>query len=87
MTAESNYRIEIARLYSDWLKGPMLDFQPMSSKTKTNCTMKCSAIGIGFNGAETNCRIALILGILLMNSCNTDKFLATTIICSLSALN
>ena len=49
--------------------------------------LKCSAIGIGFNGAETNCRIAPILGILLMNSCNTDKFLATTIICSLSTLN
>ena len=49
--------------------------------------LKCSAIGIGFNGAETNCRIAHILGILLMNSCNTDKFLATTIICSLSTLN
>ena len=49
--------------------------------------LKCSAIGIGFNGAETNCRIAHILGILLMNSCNTDKCLATTIICSLSALN
>ena len=49
--------------------------------------LKCSAIGIGFNGVETNCRIAHILGILLMNSCNTDKFLATTIICSLSALN
>ena len=27
-----------------------------------------------FNGAETNCRIAHILGILLMNSCNTDIF-------------
>ena len=40
-----------------------------------------------FNGAETNCRIAHILGILLINSCNTDNFLATTIICSLSALN
>ena len=32
------------------------------------------AIGIGFNGAESNCRIAHILGILLMNSCNTDIF-------------
>ena len=31
--------------------------------------------------------IAHILGILLMNSYNTDNFLATTIICSLSALN
>ena len=29
--------------------------------------LKCSAIGIGFNGAETNCGIARILGILLMN--------------------
>ena len=50
------------------------------------CGQRCSAIGIGFNGAETNCRIAHILGILLMNSCNTDRFLATTIICSLSTL-
>ena len=33
-----------------------------------------SAIGIGFNGAETNCGIAHILGILLMNSCYTDIF-------------
>ena len=30
-----------------------------------------SAIDIGFNGAETNCGIARILGILLMNSCDT----------------
>ena len=27
-----------------------------------------------FNGAETNCGIAHILGILLMNSCNTEIF-------------
>ena len=46
-----------------------------------------SAVGIGFNGAETNCGIAHILGILLMNSCNTVSiFLATAIICSLSTL-
>ena len=32
--------------------------------------LKCSAIGIGFNGAETNCRNARILGILLMNGYN-----------------
>ena len=32
--------------------------------------LKCSAVGIGFNGAETNCGIARILGILLMNSCD-----------------
>ena len=32
---------------------------------------------LGFNGAETNCGIAHILGILLMNSCNTVIFLAT----------
>lgn len=36
--------------------------------------LKCSAIGIGFNGAKTNCGIAHILDILLMNSCNTDIF-------------
>ena len=49
--------------------------------------MKCCTVGIGFNGAETNCGIAHTLGILLMNSCNTVIFLATTIICSLSTLN
>ena len=36
--------------------------------------LKCSAVGIGFNGAETNCGIAHISGILLMNSYNTDIF-------------
>ena len=34
--------------------------------------LKCSAIGIGFNGAETNWGIAHILGILLMNSYDTQ---------------
>ena len=48
--------------------------------------MKCSIVGLGFNGAETICGIAHILGILPMNSYNTYIFLATTIICSLSAL-
>ena len=48
---------------------------------------KCSTGCIGFNGAETNCGIAHILGILMMNSCNTVIFLATTIIWSLSTLN
>ena len=33
--------------------------------------LTCSAVGIGFNGAETNCGIARILGILLMNSWDT----------------
>ena len=36
--------------------------------------MKCSAVGIGFSGAETNCGIAHILGILLMNSYNRYIF-------------
>ena len=31
--------------------------------------------------------IAHILGILLMNSCNTDRLLATTVVCGLSTLN
>ena len=30
--------------------------------------LNASTIGIGFNGAESNCGIAHILGILLMNS-------------------
>ena len=34
---------------------------------------------IGFNGAETNCRIAQILDILLMNSYNTDRTEHSTI--------
>ena len=44
---------------------------------------------MGFNGAETNCTCGIghILGILLMNSYNTDKFLASNIIYSLSTLN
>ena len=29
---------------------------------------KCSSLGIGFNGAESNCGIAHDIGILLMNS-------------------
>ena len=33
--------------------------------------LKCSAISIGFNGAETNCGVARILGILLINSWDT----------------
>ena len=44
------------------------------------------SISMAFNGAETNCRIAHILGILLMNSCNTDRFLATTVVYGLSTL-
>ena len=39
------------------------------------------------DGAETSSGIAHILGILLMNSCNTVIFLATTMICSLSTSN
>ena len=42
-----------------------------------NCThlcgwllLKCSAVGIGFNGVETNCGITHNLCILLMNSYN-----------------
>ena len=45
-----------------------------------NCAwllLKCAAVGIGFHGAETNCGIAHILGILLMNSYNTDIFFST----------
>ena len=67
--------LRISVLLVDLSNHPRVQFEPVNY------------IGIGFNGAETNCRIAHILGILLMNSCNTDNFLATTIICSLSALN
>ena len=30
--------------------------------------LNCSSVGTGFNGAQTNCRIARNLGILLMKS-------------------
>ena len=40
MTVESNYVIAIAiAMLSDWLKRVAPVFQPMRSKTKTNCTM------------------------------------------------
>ena len=43
---------------------------------------------IGFNGAENNCGIAHILGMLTMNIYDTQiYFLAATIICSLPTLN
>ena len=38
------------------------------------CVVPINVVCQGFNGAETNCRIAHILGILLVNSCNTDIF-------------
>ena len=37
--------------------------------------LKCSTIGIGFNGAETNCGVACILGILLMNGYTVIRYL------------
>ena len=51
--------------------------------------LKCSAIGTGFNGAETNCGIAHILGILLMNSYKIKMHVCSeaTFISSLSPLN
>ena len=33
--------------------------------------LECSAIGIGFNGAETSCGVARVLGVLLMNTWGT----------------
>ena len=48
--------------------------------------LKCSTIGVELNGAETNCGIAHILGILPMNSYDIQIILATTI-CFLSKKN
>ena len=51
------------------------------------CELKVVSLsGIGFNGAETNCGIADILGIPLMSSYDIKIFRATTI-CCLSSLN
>ena len=49
--------------------------------------LKFSAIGIGFNEAETNCEVAHILGILLMNSYAIKICSEATFIWSLSPLN
>ena len=46
----------------------------MRSLRGAKLILKRSEVGIGFNGAETNCGIAHILGILLMNSYNTGTF-------------
>ena len=56
------------------------DYNETYFKTTLLCShcgwllLKCSAVGIGFNGAETNCGIAHISGIQLMNSYNIDLF-------------
>ena len=42
---------------------------------------------MGFKGAETNCRIAHILGILLKNSYKFQILLEATFIYGLSSLN
>ena len=47
----------------------------------------CSLGGAFERQIGRSCGIAHILGILLMNSCNTVIFLEPTIICSLSTLN
>ena len=44
--------------------------------------LNCSSIGTGFNGAETNCRIVLNLGILLMNSNCFAIFLSSILVMS-----
>ena len=49
--------------------------------------IKCSAIGVGFNGVETNCNFAHILGILLKNSYGFQMLLEATFIHSLSPSN
>ena len=44
--------------------------------------LNCSSIGTGFNGAETNCRIAHNLGVLLTNSnCFAIFFSSILVIC------
>ena len=50
------------------LNSNLFDDSAADSRVAGWLLLKCSAIGIGFNGAETNCGIARILGILLMNS-------------------
>ena len=46
------------------------------------CSLKRSAVGLGFNEAETNCRIAHILGILLMISYSFALYFSDIIVVS-----
>ena len=59
---------EIREAYKRKVQGENWQYEHCIS---TTFLLKCSAIGIGFNGAQTNCGIARILGILLMNSWDT----------------
>ena len=47
---------------------PILTFIQLPSSHSGWLLLKWSTIGTGFDGAETNCRIAHVLGILLMIS-------------------
>ena len=47
---------------------PILTFIQLLSSHSGWLLLKWSTIGTGFDGAETNCRIAHVLGILLMIS-------------------
>ena len=51
-----------------------LDIIRSHSFPRASLSENCSLL-LGFNGAETNCGIAHILGILLMNSCNTSIYI------------
>mgnify|MGYP001798299747 FL=1 len=44
--------------------------------------LNCSSIGTGFKGAETNCRTAYNLGILLMNSNRFAIFFSSILVMS-----
>ena len=48
--------------------------------------MTCVTFGIGYNGAETNCGIAHILGILLTNNYDLFKISQATTVFSLKSL-
>ena len=57
---------------------PILAFVQHLSSHSGWLLLKWSAIGIGFDGAETNCRISHVLGILLMISYTDLPFISAT---------
>ena len=64
LTLDANFILTVTILFSL----PILTFVQWLCSHKGWLLLKWSAVGLGFNRAETNCRIANVLGILLMIS-------------------
>ena len=72
----ANFHLTVSVLFSF----PVLVFVRKLYSHSGWLLLKWSTIGLGFNGAETNCRIARILGILLMISYRFDLYFSDIIV-------